>query len=80
MCYAFFFVFLVPEDCPSHKTCTHNHCVDPCAGTCGINANCEVRNHIPTCSCSPGHTGDPFTSCYIADPRKLIIFFTHISI
>lgn len=40
-----------------------NKCGDPCVGTCGIDAKCEVYNHIPMCSCSFGMTGDPFHSC-----------------
>lgn len=68
---------LVNEDCNGNKACINNHCVDPCAGTCGINAKCETRNHIPTCYCGVGYTGDPFTSCVVADPRK-IIYKTHL--
>lgn len=51
------------SDCPRDKACLRNKCVDPCPGTCGINARCEVINHIPTCSCLPDYEGDPFTSC-----------------
>lgn len=46
-------------------------CVDPCPGTCGLNANCQVINHSPICSCISGYTGDPFTRCYPI-PRKSI--------
>lgn len=37
--------------------------MDPCPGTCGQNARCQVLNHNPICSCSPGFTGDPFVQC-----------------
>lgn len=37
--------------------------MDPCPGTCGINARCQVVNHNPICSCSDGLSGDPFTRC-----------------
>lgn len=40
-------------------------CQDPCPGSCGVNAYCNVYNHNPICSCIDGYTGDPFTSCYI---------------
>ncbi|GBP39332.1 hypothetical protein EVAR_24312_1 [Eumeta japonica] len=30
----------------------------------------EVRNHIPVCSCPPGHTGNPFSACRRADPEE----------
>lgn len=51
------------SDCPRDKACLRNKCKDPCVGTCGQNARCEVINHIPTCSCAQGFTGDPFTRC-----------------
>ncbi|KAE8746353.1 hypothetical protein FOCC_FOCC007025 [Frankliniella occidentalis] len=35
------------SDCPHNRKCQNYECVDACAGTCGINAHCEVRNHIP---------------------------------
>jgi len=58
------------SDCSRDRACLRNKCVDPCPGTCGQNANCEVINHIPTCSCIERHTGDPFTRCNprIEDP------------
>lgn len=64
------FFNIVPEDCPSSQICSNNHCVNACDGVCGINANCDAKNHVPTCSCPPGYSGDPFKSCHIADPRK----------
>lgn len=50
-------------DCPRDKSCVRNLCIDPCAGTCGINAECRVSNHVPVCSCKEAHTGDPYGSC-----------------
>lgn len=38
-------------------------CVDPCEGTCGLNAICSVYNHIPMCSCNPGFIGNSFVLC-----------------
>lgn len=51
------------SDCSRVKACVNQFCVDPCIGTCGTNAKCDVVNHIPMCSCFPGTTGDPFTLC-----------------
>ncbi|EFX65777.1 hypothetical protein DAPPUDRAFT_229540, partial [Daphnia pulex] len=50
-------------DCPRDQSCSRNRCIDPCPGTCGINADCRVANHIPVCSCKEAHTGDPYGSC-----------------
>lgn len=50
-------------DCPRDKACIGNKCKDPCPGTCGVNANCEVINHIPTCVCPDKMTGNPFLEC-----------------
>jgi hypothetical protein len=51
------------SDCPSNRACIHNKCQDPCPGTCGTNADCQVVNHLPSCTCRLGYTGDPFRSC-----------------
>ena len=51
------------SDCPRKKACSNQKCIDPCPGTCGQNARCDVVNHIPTCSCPEGTSGDPFISC-----------------
>lgn len=54
----------VSAECAQNMACLNQKCADPCPGTCGLNAKCQVVNHSPICSCSPGHTGDPFTRCY----------------
>lgn len=51
------------NDCPRDKACIRNKCVDPCVGTCGLNAQCIVAKHIPICSCLPNFIGDAFVSC-----------------
>lgn len=61
----------VSAECPLNKACVNHRCSDPCPGTCGINAKCQIINHNPICSCNPKHTGDPFTRCYI-QPCKFI--------
>lgn len=64
------------SDCPSNKACVRNKCVDPCPGTCGQNAICQVINHLPSCNCAPGFTGDPFRFCSVLrDERKLICLY-----
>jgi hypothetical protein len=55
----------INSDCPAVKACVTNKCVDPCPGTCGQDARCEVINHVPTCTCPQGYTGDPFYSCRV---------------
>lgn len=58
------------SDCPSNKACINNKCKDPCPGTCGSNADCQVINHLPSCVCRTGYTGDPFVYCNIITERK----------
>jgi hypothetical protein len=61
---------IVSAECPLTKACLNNKCVDPCPGTCGINARCQVVNHNPICSCTEGMSGDPFTRCAPVIPRE----------
>lgn len=56
---------LLNSDCSSNLACVRLKCQDPCPGTCGQNADCQVVNHLPTCTCQPGYTGDPFRYCNI---------------
>lgn len=53
----------INADCPNHLACLSKHCRDPCKGLCGVNAECSVTNHIPSCTCIPGYIGDPFRTC-----------------
>lgn len=55
---------VVSSECPLTKACISQKCADPCPGTCGLNAKCEVINHSPICSCQSKFTGDPFVRCY----------------
>jgi hypothetical protein len=59
---------MMNNDCLSNLACINQHCRDPCQGVCGVNAVCEVINHIPSCSCLPGYTGEPFQSCILEKP------------
>lgn len=51
------------SDCLANLACIRNKCKDPCPGICGPNAICQVVDHIPSCSCLPKYTGDPFSYC-----------------
>lgn len=43
--------------------CLRNKCVDPCPGTCGTAALCEVYKHVAICICPQGMSGNPFLIC-----------------
>lgn len=53
------------SDCQSNLACIRNKCQDPCPGTCGQNADCRVVNHVPSCTCRIGYTGDPYRFCHV---------------
>lgn len=55
-------------ECPSQEACINMKCKDPCPGSCGVDANCHVLNHVPICTCQDGYTGDPFIRCTYAPP------------
>lgn len=50
-------------DCSENEACYNKTCIDPCPGSCGFNAKCEVKKHNPFCSCPPKHSGNPFINC-----------------
>ena len=54
---------VVNSECRRNQACTNQKCGDPCPGTCGNNALCEVINHNAICSCPLGYEGDPFEGC-----------------
>ncbi|XP_014249775.1 neurogenic locus notch homolog protein 2 [Cimex lectularius] len=62
-------------DCPSGRpACSAGKCIDPCAGQCGVNANCRVKDRTtPVCSCPRHMTGDPFVSCRPFEKSDLCI-------
>lgn len=66
---------VVNTDCPYNKACLRNKCEDPCPGVCGSTALCQVVNHIPSCNCAPGYTGNPYTYCHIIinEPGKFLL-------
>lgn len=62
----------INSECSSNKACIREKCIDPCPGSCGIDATCNVINHTPICTCVTGYVGDPFSICRPAPPsRKL---------
>lgn len=54
---------VVNDDCTANKACVNRKCVDPCVGSCGINAVCITVRHAAVCSCPEGYGGSPFVSC-----------------
>ena len=61
----------INSECPSNQACIRQKCTDPCPGSCGILAQCNVINHTPICLCPVGYTGNSFERCLIAiDDRK----------
>lgn len=66
---------MTSSECALDKACINTKCQDPCPGTCGINARCQVVNHNPICSCSVGFTGDPFVRCL---PEESKINFNNV--
>lgn len=51
------------SQCPSQLACINQKCLDPCPGSCGVEANCNVLNHVAICTCNEGFMGDPFAQC-----------------
>ncbi|KAK7075250.1 hypothetical protein SK128_022664 [Halocaridina rubra] len=53
------------KDCPYREKCYNSYCQDPChtERPCAPTATCISVNHSTTCTCRPGYTGNPTTSC-----------------
>ncbi|ALC38116.1 CG9572, partial [Drosophila busckii] len=51
------------SDCPSNRACVNQKCRDPCPGTCGANAECQVISHSYVCECSQEYIGNPYEGC-----------------
>lgn len=65
----------INPECSSNLACIREKCTDPCPGSCGVGAQCNVINHTPICTCIEGYTGDPFTNCYPKPPPGKATFF-----
>lgn len=66
-----YFIFKVAQTCELFTNkcpfiplfSINQRCVDPCPGSCGLNTECTVINHTPSCRCDIHYTGDPFQGC-----------------
>lgn len=62
------------SDCSAQLACINSKCKDPCPGVCGQNADCQVVNHLPSCNCRTGFSGDPFRYCSpVSIQRKIFL-------
>lgn len=62
----------VNAECLNSQACVNQKCIDPCPGACGLNAVCNVINHIPSCTCVLGYVGDASIACQLPVlPSKL---------
>jgi hypothetical protein len=68
----------VSSECSQDKACVNQKCIDPCPGTCGSGARCNVLNHSPICSCPSGYTGDPFVQCLVERSENFSLDFLSI--
>lgn len=68
---------VVSSECSQDKSCVNQKCKDPCPGTCGINARCQVVNHNPICSCNNGYNGDPFVRCILEESKHAYLLYYH---
>lgn len=66
---------VLSTDCSNDKACMNMKCQNPCLGSCGLNAICNVINHMPVCSCPSGYNGDPFAICNM---KPIGMYFTWI--
>lgn len=72
---------LYNSDCPFNLACLSQKCLDPCPGSCGINARCTVVHHEPVCSCPESLTGNPFEHCSpMTRKYSFIIKFCFVSV
>lgn len=54
----------ISAECPLNEACSNQRCINPCKGSCGVNAECKVVNHNPICTCPVFYSGDPFSRCF----------------
>lgn len=66
---------VVSSECALDRSCINMKCKDPCPGTCGQNARCQVVNHNAICSCNIGFVGDPFVRCLKEEESKTTLCF-----
>lgn len=68
----------INAECPGNLACQNERCSDPCPGSCGPQASCQVVKHNPQCSCLPGYTGDPFAGCSLIQQSKISTIFHEV--
>ena len=66
------------KDCPANRVCKNQKCVNPCNGFCGANIVCSVSNHVPSCHCRQGYTGNPSVSCKLS--KIFCVWFRALSV
>lgn len=66
---------VISTECQLNEACVNQKCIDPCPGTCGLNALCQVVNHNPICTCPERYSGDPFIRCQVLVGRFNEIYF-----
>ncbi|RZC36332.1 hypothetical protein BDFB_000146 [Asbolus verrucosus] len=59
---------MVSADCPQNRACINSKCQDPCPGTCGINARCQIVNHNPICSCPANYNNQ------LLHPPEILVY------
>ena len=54
----------IHQDCQPNEMCIQRQCTSSCNNhRCGRNAQCQVVNRTPVCSCPPGFLGDGYKDC-----------------
>lgn len=66
---------VIHQDCPSNRACLAQKCQDPCVGSCGFNARCNVQNHQPVCNCLENYEGDPYAGCNMRQGKCRHVFY-----
>ncbi|KAK0179436.1 hypothetical protein PV327_005188 [Microctonus hyperodae] len=51
------------KDCSKIHQCIGSECLNPCPGSCGIEALCYVTNQTISCECPRCYVGDPHKKC-----------------
>lgn len=51
------------NECQKQLACIKLKCINPCKNACGIDAVCNVYNHLAICECPTPLRGDPFVAC-----------------
>jgi hypothetical protein len=65
---------VINAECPGNLACFCEKCTDPCPGSCGSHALCQVVNHVAQCSCYPGYHGDPYTDCVPVEASEYCMY------